>query len=65
MPIVRTIGANHLLKSYTDVRSLIIFPSAKLETTLICRSLLGEVQIVTEPLPPKYLVDTETRVTVR
>lgn len=65
MPIVRTIKANQLLKSYTDAQSLIVFPASKMEITLVLCSLLCKVKIVTEPLPPQYLVDIETRVTVR
>lgn len=64
VPIVRTMKANHLLKSYTNVHSLIIFPASKVEITIILHSLLCEMKIVTEPLPPQYLVDTETRVAV-
>lgn len=65
VPIVRTIKANHLLKSYTNAQSLISFPASKIEITSTLHSLLCKVKIVTEPLAPQYLVDIETRVTVR
>lgn len=61
---MRTIEANHLLKSYTNVHSLIIFLAPKAEIVIIFHSLLCEMKIVTQPFPPQYLVDAETRVAV-